>query len=170
MHREYERAIELLESWAPDPHRGLPLDLFLFISRLVPMVNVDLLIKDDREQVLLTWRDDEIHGAGWHVPGGMIRFKESAADRIRATAREELGAEVVFEPNPSVEEIIEPERKLRGHHVALVYSCRLISELDETLRFKGGKPTGGQWAWHESCPSNLIAAHKRYSRFFRTAV
>jgi hypothetical protein len=31
---------------------------------------------------------------------GMIRYKETAEDRIRATALEELGAEVVFEGAP----------------------------------------------------------------------
>jgi colanic acid biosynthesis protein WcaH len=33
-------------------------------------------------RTLLTWRDDESFGAGWHVPGGIIRYKETAADRI----------------------------------------------------------------------------------------
>ena len=31
----------------PDPTAGLPEDLFLFISRITPLVNVDLLIQDD---------------------------------------------------------------------------------------------------------------------------
>ena len=70
----------MLDSWALDPNGGLPEELFLFVSRLVPMVNVDLFISDDQGRVLLTWRDDEIFGAGWHIPGGMIRYKETAQD------------------------------------------------------------------------------------------
>ena len=50
----------------------------------------------------------------------MIRYKETAEDRIRATALEELGAEVAFDGAPIVEQIIEPERRLRGHLVALL--------------------------------------------------
>src|ERR1700730_10657075 len=97
---DYKHALELLTSWVSDPADGLPYELFLFISSLVPMVNVDLLIRDDRKRILLTWRDDDIHGKGWHVPGGMIRFKETAEERVRATALEELGAEVEFEEPP----------------------------------------------------------------------
>ncbi len=116
----------MLDSWALDPNGGLPEELFLFVSRLVPMVNVDLFISDDQGRVLLTWRDDEIFGAGWHIPGGMIRYKETAQDRIRAAALEELGAEVVIDGAPIVEQLIEPERRLRGHLVALLYKCRLV--------------------------------------------
>src|SRR5258706_16121650 len=140
MQREHEEALAILEAWAPDPSTGLPYELFLFISRLVPMVNVDLLISDEQGRVLLTWRDDEIHGTGWHVPGGMIRFKETAAERIRATALEELGAEVAFDETPVVEQIIEAVRKNRGHHVALVYRCRLVTGPNEAGRFTGGEP------------------------------
>src|SRR5437763_276723 len=119
MQREHEEALALLDSWAPDPKTGLPYELFLFISRLVPMVNVDLLVSD-RGSILLTWRDDEIHGTGWHVPGGMIRFQETISERIRATALEELGVEVSFDENATVEEILAPERRIRGHHISLV--------------------------------------------------
>jgi hypothetical protein len=69
MQQERKEALAMLDSWALDPRSGLPEELFLFVSRLVPMVNVDLFISDDQGRVLLTWRDDEIFGAGWHVPG-----------------------------------------------------------------------------------------------------
>lgn len=42
------------------------------------MVNVDLLIKNvSSNETLLTWREDEYYGPGWHVPGGIVRFKET---------------------------------------------------------------------------------------------
>ena len=68
------RGIEALEAGQDDPRRGLPDDVFLFVSRIVPLVNVDLLIQDDRSRTLLTWRDDEFFGPGWHVPGGRGYF------------------------------------------------------------------------------------------------
>jgi ADP-ribose pyrophosphatase YjhB (NUDIX family) len=107
----------------------------MFISRLVPMVNVDLLIYDDEGRIMLTWRDEEIHGAGWYVPGGMIRYKETAEERVRATALEELGAEVEFEEAPIFEQITEPERRVRGHQVSLLYKCRLVSAPNQAIRF-----------------------------------
>lgn len=169
MQREHEEALAVLAAWATDPGTAVPYELFLFISRLVPMVNVDLLISDEQGRLLLTWRDDDIHGTGWHFPGGMIRFKETAAERIRATAREELGAEVSFHETPFVEQIIEPVRDTRGHHVALVYRCRLLSGPDESGRFTSGQPTRGQWAWHSACPVNMIAAHQQYAKYFASS-
>ncbi len=167
MHQDQAKALAVLESWAVDPAAGLPYELFLFISRLVPMVNVDLLVYDEEGRILLTWRDDEIHSVGWHVPGGMIRFKETAEERIRATALEELGAEVEFEENPIVEQIIEPERRDRGHHISMLYKCRLLSPLDQSIGFTRGEPARGQWAWHTRYPENMIVAHQRYRRFFK---
>src|SRR5436190_14846458 len=95
-----QRAIETIETSLGEPRDGLPEDVFHFVSRLTPLVNVDLLIKDEGSRTLLTWRDDEFYGPGWHVPGGIIRFKEPAVDRVRACAREELGAVVEPEPSP----------------------------------------------------------------------
>src|SRR5215471_8801484 len=74
------------------PAGGLPEELFRFLTRFVSIINVDLLIAGRTGRTLLTWRDDAIYGAGWHVPGGIIRFQETAADRVHATARSELGA------------------------------------------------------------------------------
>eukprot|EP01037_Dinobryon_pediforme_P002305 gene2305-2344_t len=45
---------------------GLVDDLFYFVGRLTPYVNVDLLIRHPEHGVLMTWRDDEHSGKGWH--------------------------------------------------------------------------------------------------------
>src|SRR5579871_5898505 len=95
-------AISDIESAIRDPHSGLPEEVFLFASRITPLVNVDLLIQDDAGRTLLTWRDDQFFGQGWHIPGGIIRYKETAAERIRACALQELGAEVSFEAAPAL--------------------------------------------------------------------
>ena len=68
-------AIKFLENQIKNPSKGLPQEIFFFISRITPMINVDLLIKDEKGRTLLAWRDDEFY-KGWHIPGGIIRFKE----------------------------------------------------------------------------------------------
>jgi ADP-ribose pyrophosphatase YjhB (NUDIX family) len=158
--------IRTLETSIADPRVGLPEEVFLFISRLTPMVNVDLLVRE-RGRVLLTWRDDPLEPApGWHVPGGIIRFKETAADRIRAVASLELGAGVRWDPIPlAVREVIERERKDRGHFISVLYRCELTGDLDPHRRFSGGHPAPGQWAWHSRCPDDLIAVHDGYRRY-----
>jgi len=160
-------AVDVIASVAADPRRGLPEEVFLLISRLVPMVNVDLLIQDEKQRTLLTWRDDSLHGPGWHVPGGMIRYQETMADRVRATARAELGAEVIFGDDPvAIHQIILPEQRERTHFISLLFRCSLKSGLDESLSFKTGVPMAGQWAWLDGFPDNMIPVHHIYRRFF----
>ena len=158
--------IRRVEGYIETPTQTLPEEVFLFISRISPLVNVDLLIQDDRGRTLLTWRSDRFFGPGWHVPGGIIRHKETAADRIRAVAKLELGASITFEPGPIlVHESIMPDRRDRAHAISLLYRCRLSSDLNPQSLFTPGAPLPGQWQWHERCPENLIPEQRAYCGF-----
>ncbi len=150
------------------PGSGLPEDVFLFVSRLTPLVNVDLLIRNDTGQTLLTWRSDRFHGPGWHVPGGIIRFKERAEDRIRAVAAAELGTTVDYDTAPMfVQQSIAAARRDRGHLISLLYSCRLKGEPDPQRRYVSGTPRAEQWAWQDGPPADLIAEQLAYAAFMR---
>jgi ADP-ribose pyrophosphatase YjhB (NUDIX family) len=145
---------------------GLPEELFLFLSRITPLINVDLLIQDDSGRTLLTWRSDQFYGPGWHVPGGIIRFKETAADRIRIVAERELGAKVDFDAAPIlIHEGITHERRERAHFISLLYKCRLVSDLDPRRRYSPDAPSPDQWLWHNICPKNLIREQRPYAAF-----
>jgi ADP-ribose pyrophosphatase YjhB (NUDIX family) len=160
-------AIQTLDQAAPDPRTGLPEDLFLLVSRLTPLVNVDLLIQDQQHRTLLTWRADAVYGNGWHVPGGIIRYKETAHQRIREVASSELGATVEFDPTPiTIVESMARERN-RGHFISLLYRCRLSSEPDPQLRALADPPQPGAWRWHEGAPADLLEVHDVYRRFLR---
>lgn len=159
-------AIRLLDERVDEKRGGLPEDLFLFVSRITPLVNVDLLITDKRLGTLLTWRHDKFFGPGWHVPGGIIRFGEYAADRIRITADDELGAQVESESIPALfHESISPDRRERGHFISLLYRCRLVTGLDQARRNTSTNPLPGQWQWHRSCPADLIPQQSMYRQF-----
>ncbi len=155
-----------LEARAGESRQDLPEDLFLLLTRLTPLVNVDLLIKDDQNRTLLTWRDDEFYSAGWHLPGGVIRFRETAAERLSAVARNELGAEVIFDSRPLwVAEMIDHTREIRGHFISLLYRCALASAPREELKYRGDVPAPRLWKWHASCPPDLLPVHRVYERF-----
>ena len=164
---ETKELIDLLESSIGDPSEGLSEDVFLFVSRITPLVNVDLLIKNEQNHTLLTWRDDGYWSPGWHVPGGIIRYKEAVSDRINAVAAGELGAEIEFMKEPlAISEVIHsPSRRVRGHFVSLLYECTLTSSLDDNLRYEEGTPKPGEWAWHSECPENIISVHEMYRKF-----
>jgi ADP-ribose pyrophosphatase YjhB (NUDIX family) len=157
--------IDEIESQIGDPRQGLPDAVFSLVTRLTPMVNVDLLIRNNRGQTLLVWRDDGFY-RGWHVPGGIVRFKERMADRVAAVARIELGTRVTLRGGPvAMNEVVYPERRVRGHFISFLYECDLVEPPDETLRHVGGLPSHGQWAWHSACPPEIIPSHEMYRRF-----
>jgi ADP-ribose pyrophosphatase YjhB (NUDIX family) len=157
---------EEIRQIVPDPRVGLGDDLFLLVSRLTPMLNVDLLVQDKDSRTLLTWRDDKYYPPGWHVPGGIVRFKESCMNRVHAVARGELGMDVLFDDRPiAVNEMIHPTRAERGHFIALLYRCVPAGEPDARMAFLGGRPVAGQWQWHTSCPDNLLTIQDVYRQY-----
>lgn len=163
---EIEKIVNSLDFFIKDPSQGLPDDIFLFISRVTPLINVDLLIRNEQRHTLLIWRDDGYCDPGWHVPGGIIRFKESAADRIKAVALTELGVDVKASTSPlAINEVLHPSRIVRGHFISLLYDCTLVCLPDEKYRYERGVPEPGQWAWHEKCPSDIITVHEMYRNY-----
>lgn len=158
-------SIASIESSLGDPGDGLPEDVFLLVSRLTPLVNVDLLIKDAEGRTLLTWRDDEFYGRGWHVPGGIIRYKETIDARVRVCARDEIGAEVAFDPIPLLLLESIDARRDRGHMLSLLFRCRPLAPPDIARR-AAMSPSRGQWRWHSTVPPDLLDVHRRYAPFF----
>jgi colanic acid biosynthesis protein WcaH len=163
---DQEQIFDALDRWASTPSHGLPLDLFRFLSRIMPLINVDLLITDPHLGTLLTWRHDEDYGPGWHVPGGIIRYKETAETRLHLTARAELDADIVWEAEPiHIAQSIEPVKRERGHMISMLYRCRLTSPPAERLQCNPAAPAVGHWRWHRECPPNLITQQEHYRRF-----
>ena len=158
-------AVAALDAHVPDPSQGLPDELFYYVSRVTPMVNVDLLVKDEQGRTLLAWRDDPLAGKGWHIPGGIIRFRETMETRIRQVAATEIGAPVGFDPIPlAINQIIHPERATRGHFISILFRCRLSGAFVPAN--KGlSRLDAGYLMWHNSCPDDLLALHRIYSSY-----
>lgn len=156
--------IAALHQAIPNPREGLPDEVFYFISELTPLINVDLLIQDEAGRTLLTWRCDQFYGSGWHIPGGIIRFKEAIQTRIQKVAQSELGAEVLVTGDAcSIQEKMATGRNTRGHFISMLFPCRLQTQ--PTVSSAGAEPLAGQWAWFENCPDNLISVHDSYRPF-----
>jgi colanic acid biosynthesis protein WcaH len=158
-------AVQTLVDAVPDPNTGLPDEVFYYISRTTPFINVDLLIKDAAGRTLLAWRDDVHAGTGWHIPGGIIRFKETIAERIRKVSLREVGTLVDYDPEPlAINEMIHYDRDLRGHFISLLYNCRLDASF--ALENKGLQAhEAGYLAWHNHFPDNMIPFHNVYRKF-----
>ena len=105
MQSEVIRQLQLLKKEVEksdiNPKDGIGEDLFLFVSSLTPIVNVDLLVYNSKGQFLLSYRDDRHCGRGWHIPGGCIRFRETIDERIKKVAYTELHLENIdYEKRP----------------------------------------------------------------------
>ncbi len=160
-----EEAVSILDAAVPDPSSGLPDAVFEYVSRTTPLVNVDLLIKDEHGRTLLAWRDDPYAGTGWHVPGGIVRFKEAREARVLKVAETEIGAAIRFGSEPiAVNELIHRERGIRGHFISFLYRCFLSREFDPSVRgISPGK--AGYLDWHGRCPEDLIRVHEIYRKY-----
>ena len=159
------KAIGILQSKVSNPSEGLPDEIFYYISKTTPLLNVDLLIKHENEQTLLSWRNDQYTGSGWHVPGGIVRFKETMEDRIKKVAETEIGTLVDFDPTPiAINQIIHPERETRGHFISILFNCSISNDFilnnDELCN-----TDQGYLMWHDTCPNDLLNFHKIYSDF-----
>ncbi len=157
-------AIQFLDKRISNPSLGLPEEVFLFVSRMTPMVNVDLLIKDKKGRTLLSWRNNEYDGVGWHIPGGIIRFKERLETRILKVAEKEIGAAIKFGPVPIAMNQILCNHEARGHFISFLYKCRISGKFTPKNKVLK-KGDDGYLAWHDSCPANLLKAHEMYRKF-----
>lgn len=161
--RELQR---VMQEEAINPINGLPYELFLFSTTLLPFVNVDLLTTNDKGQVLLSWRDDKYYGRGWQIPGGIIRMRETIDDRIQKTALTEIGVNVSYDIEPIAvrqciisKKRIEVENQLeRSHNIVLLYKCKVPSSYK--INNNKEKVEEGYLRWFDRFPENLLECHR----------
>jgi colanic acid biosynthesis protein WcaH len=159
-------AVEFLDRNSPDKTVGLPEDIFYFISRTTPLVNVDLLIKDNIGRILLAWRNDKFYGSGWHIPGGIVRFKETMEERIQKCAMQELGTSVFYDSIPlAIEQNIYHNWEDRAHFISFLYKCSVPDGYIPKIP-QNQKVTQGYLEWHKGCPANFLSVQDSYRKYF----
>jgi colanic acid biosynthesis protein WcaH len=87
---------------------------------------------------------------------------------VLKVAQLELDASVEFEPLPLlVDEMMNPDRDVRGHFISMVFKCRLIGELDPKRRADSiATAENGHWTWVSSMPTNMIKQQLRFESLF----
>ena len=137
----------------------LPQHLFNYVSSITPLISVELIITCPSNLVLLSWRDDGLYGPGWHLPGGIVRHKESLIHRIRQVAFNECSIDT-FQSCTflQVNQIMNPHRDLRGHFIALVFRLTI----DYIPSVNQGILENGSLALFPTAPANLIQQHRHF--------
>ena len=156
------KAIQTLREAKLDTDHGMPQELFLLVSGLVPLPNVDLLVTNAQGQILLTRRKDPWYQDSWHIPGGCMHYGESFEHCVQETARRELGTEVSISPEPiTVRNVIrgvdasKEYPRERGHNVAILFACRS----PENWEIDNGMKTvddDGFAAWFDVLPDDFM--------------
>ena len=161
-----KKLLNELRQCIENPIEGLPEEIFLFATEITPMVNVDLLVRDDAGRILLAWRNDPWYGDGWHVPGSIVRVKESFDERIQKCAIRELHSKVNYKKEPlEMFQIIEKEFKTRCHFFSFVFECKL----PDGYQIDNGaldEHDTGFLAWHGSYPVQMLRCHEVYRKYF----
>lgn len=162
-------ALAAVKPHIADPRKGLPEEVFLFVSAITPLVNVDLLVRNAQGHILLSWRNDVLCGQGWHVPGGIVRFQEGLVTRLQKTALAEFGCEVILEPRePEFAEFIRPAKNPeRSHFISFIYHCRLPEGIVAPPH-EAAPGEAGYLEFHEFFPENMIPVHHFYRKYFRS--
>jgi colanic acid biosynthesis protein WcaH len=118
-----------------------------------------LIARSPSGSVLLTWRDDDDFGPGWHIPGGVIRLKELAVNRVILVAKNEIQADIASSEAKLVhlhEHI--SINKIRGHGYSLLYEYLMsqsnVFKYEEFNSLK--KYKRGDAVWHACIPDLFI--------------
>ena len=144
----------------------LPWPLFRFITEVTATPNVDLVVHDAAKGVLLAWRDDPF-GAGWHVPGSIIRHREEIAHRIAACATEEFGCALEVAAGPfALVQIFDD----LGHSVSLCFKAKLAGDLGKPVRNPHDSPKAGDLCWFLEPPEQLYPSHLVYRDLLGTVL
>lgn len=146
-------------------HEGLPEHLFAYLSSITPLINIDILLVDARNRVLLTWRDDGTYGPGWHVPGGIVRFKENLISRVAAVCKSELSVHSISHLRLLViNQIMNPSRDYRGHFLSFLFMASPEPALPASIpRYINNQKA----EWFSTVPDPLIKQHRRYLSIIR---
>ena len=140
------------------PESGLPEDIFEFITRLTPIVNVDLLVYNKKRQFVLTWREKDQFQKGWHIPGSIVRFKEPQEDRLKKLIEVELCGMLLDKPvlKCIFEIILNKERNNRGHFISFLYTATALTPITAEMLDKIEGKIFNEF------PSELIPVHQIY--------
>jgi len=63
---------------------------FWDIYKKVPRLTVEIIVKNDKEEIYLTKRSIEPCKGLWHLPGGTVRFGEPLTEAVKRIAKREL--------------------------------------------------------------------------------
>ncbi len=145
--------------------KNIPENEFLYISSKTPLINVDLLVINELGEILLSWRNDDYCGIGWHIPGGIIRHGETMKTRLEITAKRELGFIPEFELEPCKITEIFLRQEYRNHFISHLFkgTCR---KSDVYVTGMNAEHNVGDLCWFDKYPG-LVYSQIDYEQYLK---
>ena len=111
---------------------------FLHIVDATPLVSIDLILRDERGEVLLGRRANRPAQGMWFVPGGRIRKNERVNEALQRISHRELGVTIAEAKLLGAFDHIYPDNFLGApgvntHYVVLGMAAELRSDLAFTV-------------------------------------
>lgn len=144
-----------------DKSPKLPEIIFLFGTVFFPQINVELIIRDEKNNTLYIWRDDFFENYGWHLPGGIIRPNEEIINRVKRVIQSET---LVFNhvkkiTGPiTISEVLNEKPGFRSHFISLVY----LVIIENNGKLNNKNLSYSKSTLTNSIPKPLIKNHERY--------
>jgi 8-oxo-dGTP diphosphatase len=134
-----------------DNKHPLTQEEFDLVYSKVPRLTVEIIVKNEHDQIYLTKRAIEPCKGQWHLPGGTVRFGEPMADAVKRIAERELDIKVSRSKNQGYIEY--PSHYLRGldSPVGIVFE---VMEYEGTLTVNQEADKGG---WFGKLPVGMHA-------------
>lgn len=126
-----------------------------------PFPTVDIIIRDDRDRVVLIERRNE--PAGWALPGGFVDYGETLENAAMREAREETGLELV--ELRQFHAYSAPTRDPRQHNISVVFTAHGIGSLHA-----GDDAKDARWYSLDALPSPLCFDHAKILGDYRKSV
>ena len=154
------------------PYEGLSREIFLVASQLVPLVNIEIIATNkSRNALILIYRHDSFYGPGWHLPGGIIRSREDAHERLRKTLSKEMGIDLSQTSTVrcvGISQAIDQQRPVRSHFISLVFALDINDEDMPCMANPQKMYMSGDIASHRDVPTDLIEEHRKYQELINT--
>lgn len=116
-------------------YKKLPYDIWLKTFELVPRVAFDLVIVNEKNEVLLTKRAIPPCVGIWHIPGSFLRKNELITKCLKRIAIDELGIEI----EPSKTKLMDVTENItqdpRGHAIDVLYKYKVGKVLLKPNKF-----------------------------------
>ncbi|WP_405157081.1 NUDIX domain-containing protein [Paenibacillus sp. FSL K6-0108] len=117
-----------------------------------PRIGVGAVILNERNEVLLVWRNRQPEQYTWSIPGGKVDPYESVETAVIREIKEEVDLDIAIDKLLCTAETIQPEQQ--EHWISILYSTRVTGGIARNLE-EGGAIGEIGWFPLDDLPSPL---------------